>query len=103
MGSDMVYKCDDRFPGSDPKDAAVFFPVAVGALNMANPVLKYTNGRCFQDITFTYSQSGSDSDIGDVTVTIDVEKSRSMFCKDWFFFATASFYHVESFFFNGKH
>lgn len=26
-----------------------------------------------------------------------------MFCKDWFFFGTTELYHVETFFFHGKH
>jgi hypothetical protein len=36
-------------------------------------------------------------------VTIDTEKAESMFCKDWFLFATEELQHVETFFFSGNH
>lgn len=34
---------------------------------------------------------------------IEAKNSQSLFCKDWFFFATTEFYHVETIFFSGKH
>jgi len=42
-------------------------------------------------------------DIGDVTITVDTEKPKSLFCKDWFLFGNTEMYHVETFFFSGKH
>ena len=87
----------------DPSGLGYFIPVDVGSLNADKNLVDFKGGRCFQDITFSYEQTGSDEDIGDVTITVDTEDSRSMFCKDWFFFATTEFYHVETFFFKGKH
>lgn len=65
--------------------------------------MTFTNGLCFESITFSYSQTGDDNDIGDVTVTVDVENPKTLFCKDWFLFGTTEFYHIETFFFRGKH
>ena len=41
--------------------------------------------------------------MGDVVLTVDTENPRSHLCKDWFFFGTTEFWHVETFFFHGKH
>jgi hypothetical protein len=38
-----------------------------------------------------------------VTLTIDTENSSSLFCRDWFFFATSDIQHVETFYLSGKH
>jgi hypothetical protein len=38
-----------------------------------------------------------------VTVWIETLKPKSLFCKDWFLFATSEIHHVETFFFPGKH
>jgi hypothetical protein len=94
--------CDQRDDG--PEDPLAFIPVAVGAINAENNKLSYGSGRCFSDITFTYGQTGdSAEDIGDVSITIDTEKSQSLLCSDWFFFANTEMYHVESFYLSGKH
>lgn len=106
MQSDRIYKCDNRGPTDEqlsPDDAGYFFPINVGIVNSNNPSISFTDGMCFQSIKFTYSQTGDDNDIGDVTVTVDTEKAISLFCKDWFFFATTELYHVETFRSRGKH
>jgi hypothetical protein len=54
-------------------------------------------------LIFSYEQTGNADDIGDVTITVDAENSKSLFCKDWFLFGTAEMYHVETFFYKGKH
>lgn len=38
-----------------------------------------------------------------MTLTVDTEKSRSLFCSDWFFFGTNEMYHIETFYLSGKH
>lgn len=105
MTADRLYKCDNRLEdgGEDPDQAAYFFPVAVGSLSPAQSSVTYTNGLCFESITFTYTQTGNDKDIGDVILTVDTEKPKSLFCKDWFLFGNAELQHVETFFFSGKH
>ncbi len=45
----------------------------------------------------------ADGTLSDVTVTIDTENADSIFCNDWFFFATSDIQHVESFYISGKH
>lgn len=89
-----IFTCDNRgnikpVNGTDP---GMFLPVAVGVLNSAKNYIEYTEGTCFKNISFSYSQSGTglDGDIGDVTVTIDTENNESFFCSDWFFFATTA-------------
>jgi len=99
-----VYKCDNRAGSDFDKDSAGYFiPVEVGSLSESNPQIVYTGGQCWTTATFTYSQTGTSNDIGDVIVTVDVEKAKSLWCKDWFFFATTEFYHVESFRVHGTH
>jgi hypothetical protein len=36
MGTDRIYKCDNRFEnhGQDPDEAAYFFPVGVGSVGL---------------------------------------------------------------------
>lgn len=58
---------------------------------------------CFESLTFTYTQTGNENDIGDVTITVDAEKPKSLFCKDWFLFGNTEVQHVETFYFTGKH
>jgi hypothetical protein len=77
--------------------------VTVGNINTENAIVTYTGGRCFQNIKFSYAQSGDSNDIGDVTLTIDTEKAQSLFCSDWFFFGTNEMYHIESFYLSGNH
>jgi len=36
-------------------------------------------------------------------MTIDAEKPKSLFCKDWFFIGNTELYHVETIFKKGKH
>lgn len=38
-----------------------------------------------------------------MTVWIEADKPKSLLCKDWFFFGTTEFYHVETIFFSGTH
>ena len=105
MTTDKIYKCDNRFVNDheDPAEIAYFIPIGVGSVSPAQNSVTFNDGLCFQSITFTYSQTGDDNDIGDVTITVDTEKPKSLFCKDWFLFGSADFYHVETFFFRGKH
>lgn len=105
MGTNKIYKCDNRFNdgGEDPTEAGYFFPVAVGSLSPDTTSVTYTNGFCFESITFTYSQTGDSKDIGDVIITVDAEKPKSLFCNDWFLFGNAELQHVETFYFSGKH
>lgn len=105
MTSNKIYRCDKRFPdgGEDPDQAAYFFPVAVGTVGGGSDSVTYTDGFCFESITFTYTQTGDANDIGDVIITVDTEKPKSLFCKDWFLFGNAELQHVETFFFSGKH
>jgi len=104
LTADKIYKCDNRNQEEyDPTDVGYFVPVNVGALSNDNNKIEFTNGLCFKSITFSYTQTGSGEDIGDVTLTVDTEKAESLFCKDWFFFATTELYHVETFRSRGKH
>lgn len=105
MSSNKIYTCDNRSPDEDPEASFMFFPVGVGQLNSLNDEFTYNGGRCFKNITFSYEQTGAaeSDDIGDVTITIDTEQANSALCKDWFFFASAELYHVDTFFFSGKH
>ncbi len=36
-------------------------------------------------------------------LTIDTESADSLFCKDWFLFATSSLQHIETFYLSGDH
>jgi hypothetical protein len=54
-------------------------------------------------LTYVQTASGFDGQNGDVTVTIDTESSASLFCSDWFFFATSSLQHIETFYLSGVH
>ncbi|CDW80089.1 UNKNOWN [Stylonychia lemnae] len=105
MSADKLYKCDSRLEdgGKDPDEAGYFIPVEAGSVSNAQPTTVFTSGLCFQNVTFTYQQSGNENDIGDVTITVDAQNPRTMFCKDWFLFGNAEFYHIETFFFHGKH
>lgn len=107
MSENKIYTCDNRGNVNpfNPDDAGFFIPVSVGSLNNQQQTITYTQGTCFKNITFSYMQTatGFDGASGDVTVTIDVENSDSLFCKDWFFFATSDIQHVETFYLSGKH
>ena len=103
MATDDIAKCDNRFFSNDTHQAGYFFPVYVGSLNEAEQSTHYTSGLCFQDLTFTYTDSGNPEDIGDVTVTIQSSKAKSLMCKDWFFFATVNLYHFQTISSKGSH
>jgi hypothetical protein len=105
MNDNKIYKCDNRLEdgGVDPDEAGYFIPISAGVVSPGSGPVTFTNGLCFESITFTYYQTGSDNDIGDVMITVDTEKPRSLFCKDWFLFGNTEFYHVETFFFSGNH
>lgn len=70
MSSERIYKCDNRF-GGDPHDAGYFFPINVGAISPNTNGIFFTRGLCFEEITFSYSHTGDDNDIGDVVITIN--------------------------------
>jgi hypothetical protein len=105
MTENKIFTCNNRgnVNPESPDDAAVFIPVNVGALNINQKTITYTAGTCYQNIVFTYSQSGSGSEVGDVTVTVQTSNAQSLFCNDWFFFATASIQHIETFYLSGTH
>ena len=107
MSTNRIYKCDNRFEdqGKDPTEAGYFIPVSVGTVGGANvdQSVVFTGGMCFEKITFSYAITGNENDIGDVIVTVDTENPKSLFCKDWFMFGNAELYHIETFFFRGKH
>lgn len=104
MAANKIFSCDNRGNGTlDPDEAGYFIPVSVGALNSEQPEISYTAGTCFKNIKFSYAQTGFGEEVGDVTVTIDTEGAASLFCRDWFLFATAGMQHVETFYFSGLH
>jgi hypothetical protein len=106
MRLDKIYTCDNRGNVNPygPDDAFFFIPVNVGELNAANPSITYTNGKCFKNIKFSFEQQLSgDGQSGEATITVDTEQSSSLFCSDWFLFATASLQHVETFYLSGNH
>ena len=41
--------------------------------------------------------------MGDVTLTIDASRPKSLMCKDWFFIANEDLYHVETITSGGTH
>ncbi len=49
------------------------------------------------------NQMPADGSLKDVLFTIDTQNADSIFCNDWFFFATSDIQHVESFYIPGKH
>ncbi len=49
----MQQKCDSNRAGGDPSDAGHFFPIFVGIVNEVSPIVKVTEGRCFEEIVFT--------------------------------------------------
>lgn len=92
MTANKIYTCDNRgnVEPFGPDDAGFFIPVNVGALNSQQNTITYTGGKCFKNIKFSLAENLSgDGTTGDVTVTIDTENSSSLFCSDWFFFATS--------------
>ena len=106
MSTDKIYSCDNRGNVNPfgPDDAGYFIPVNVGSLNAETQSITYTNGKCFKNIKFSFAQAlAADGQSGDVTVTVDTEQSASLFCSDWFFFATSSLQHVETFYLSGNH
>lgn len=38
-----------------------------------------------------------------MTVTVETSNAQSLFCNDWFFFATESIQHIETFYLSGTH
>lgn len=107
MTADRLYKCDNRLEDGDKDidEAGYFIPLGVGTVggHNGNYTTTFTNGLCFEKITFTYSFTGNEHDIGDVILTVDTENPKSMFCKDWFLFGNSELQHVETFFFHGLH
>jgi len=72
-------------------------------LNSEHTYVDYTDGLCFHNITFSFTQTGSGDDMGDAILTVTTKKQSSLLCKDWFFFGTTEFFHQESFFKKGTH
>lgn len=105
LKNDKIYKCDTRFEdgGADPDEAGYFFPLGAGSISPTSSSVTFTSGLCFQQITFSYAHTGDMNDIGDVVITVDTEKPKTLFCKDWFMFGNTEVQHVETFFFRGLH
>lgn len=103
---EKIFTCDNRGNVNPygPDDAGFFIPVNVGPLNADQSSITYTNGKCFKNIKFSFGEAlSADESTGDVTITVDTEGSSSLFCSDWFFFATTSLQHVETFYLSGNH
>lgn len=99
MRNGTIYTCTNRI-GDDPEAPGYFFPVLVGDIGAENKgEITYT-GRCFQNITFSYSSTGL---IDDVKITVKLENPVSLLCHDWFLFGNTELIHVEDFFFSGTH
>ena len=106
IATNKIYTCDDRGNVNPihPDDPSVFIPVTVGALRNDESTISFDGGRCFKNVSFSFAhQVSADGTLGDVTVTVDAENSGSLFCSDWFFFATSDIQHVETFYLSGKH
>ncbi len=105
IADNKIFTCNNRgnVNPDSPDDPAVFIPISVGALNSKQSTITYDAGTCYKNIVFSYSQSGSGDEIGDVTVTVETSNAQSLFCNDWFFFATESIQHIETFYLSGTH
>jgi hypothetical protein len=103
IANDNIAKCDNRFMTNDTHAAGYFIPVYVGSPSPSEQTTTYTNGICFQNLVFTYSETGNEEDIGDVTLTIKSSKPKSLLCKDWFFIATVNLYHFQTISTSGSH
>jgi hypothetical protein len=87
MAEGTIYTCANRDPNADGDGYAEFFPVLVGALKDSNQKIQYGAGRCFEEINFSYDLVYNGTDLQEVTVWVETLKPKSLFCKDWFFFA----------------
>jgi hypothetical protein len=100
-----IYTCNAR--GTEPSkktDPGMFLPVYMGELVRKGQVINYGEGICFKDITLSYDYNlGSDGSIDDLTVTIDAQKPKSLFCYEWMFFGNTEMRHIENIFTHGKH
>ena len=106
LKNDRLYKCDNRVTDGDDDEheGFSFIPTEVGQIGGSNPqTITYSNGLCFQSLTFSYAFTGNQNDIGDVIITVDAEKPKSLLCNDWFLFGNSEVQHAESFYFEGKH
>lgn len=52
-GPSPAYTCDNREPSGDPASAGMFFPVFSADVSASNPKATY-EGKCFEEITFTF-------------------------------------------------
>jgi hypothetical protein len=103
MQDDTLYTCTNRDNG-DPRSAGYFLPIFVTDLNKTGTPFVYTEGLCFQSITFEYDINyDSEGNAENVTINIDAQKPKSLFCKDWFFIGNTELYHVEVMLKKGKH
>lgn len=106
MTADKIFTCDNRGNVNpiNPDDAGVFIPVNVGALNAETSSITYNSGKCFKNIRFSFAEAFAEDGLsGDVTLVVDTEQSSSLFCSDWFFFATSQIQHIETFYLSGNH
>jgi len=73
-------------------------PAFVGDMKTDGQEIDY-KGRCFNSIKIKYNvNKKADGTVDNVKYTITTSDPKSLLCKDWFFFATRSAYHVETFF-----
>ena len=87
MASNTLYTCTNRDAGD--KDSAMYFvPIFVGDFNQSGQSTMFTEGTCFQKLQFTYDYVvDADGNMGNVTLTIDASRPKSLLCKDWFLIA----------------
>ena len=107
MADNKIYTCGNRgnVNPMSPDDPGAFIPVNVGSLNAQRNSITYTAGTCYKNIQFSFTQTGdgSNGESADVTLNISTTQAQSLFCTDWFFFATSSLQHIETFYLSGNH
>jgi hypothetical protein len=83
MSNNRVYTCTDREPGApEDDDVLEFLPTVAGTLSPSNLKFQFGEGRCFEEINFSYDLVYNGTDISEVTVWIETLKPKSLFCKD---------------------
>ena len=95
IADNKIYTCGNRGNVNpiSPYSPGAFIPVSVGQLNAQKSSINYTAGTCYNNIQFSFSQTGDglNGETADVTLNIYASGAQSLFCNDWFFFATSSF------------
>jgi hypothetical protein len=98
-----MYTCEER-DGADPRSAGYFLPIFVADLTQNGQSASFTEGRCFQQMTFTYNINyDATGAMETVVLTIDAKRPRSLFCRDWFFIGNTEVQHVETITESGSH